>query len=139
MSTLDTPEPLPKIEEKPPQTELPDTVFNFKNGELGKVKRIVQRQQLKTRIKFLQQVIRTHQPLVQAMKVTQKAYQEGVQFGFQKAVTEIQQAEKEAKAQEANSTKQEPGQEVPVSTETQSKKYEGLPSASPELTTLLNP
>ncbi len=64
-------------------------------GELKRLTRLVQRRHLKDQIKLLKQIITTHEPLVKAMEVTRKAYQEGVQAGFQKAVTEIEAAEQE--------------------------------------------
>jgi uncharacterized protein Yka (UPF0111/DUF47 family) len=72
-------------------------------GELKKLTRLVQRRDLKTQIKLLKQIISTHEPLVKAMEVTKKAYQEGIQAGFQKAVKELEQAE-QVKKQEQDLT-----------------------------------
>jgi hypothetical protein len=66
-------------------------------GELGKLKRIVQRRDLKTQVKMYKQILTTHEPLVKAMEVTKRAFQEGMQAGFQKAIQELEQAEREKK------------------------------------------
>lgn len=63
-------------------------------GKLGNVHRIVARHQLKDRIKILENIIRQHQPLVKAMQVTQKVYQEGVMEG----IRQVAQAEREKEA-----------------------------------------
>ena len=124
----------------PPQTEVDPSIFNFHNGDLGKLKRIVARHKLKDRIKLLETVIRTHQPLVNAMKVTQKAYQEGVQVGFRKAVDEIAKAdaEKAAQTQAPETSSLVPEVQPVTQSEATVPTSEGgtvepLPSASPEL------
>jgi hypothetical protein len=72
----------------PPLLVEPGTVH------LGSITRLVARHQLKDRIKILQDVIKTHQPLVNAMKVTQKAYQDGVMEGIRQAAAEREKEEK---------------------------------------------
>lgn len=71
-------------------------------NNVGKVHRLVARHQLKDRVQILESIIRTHQPLVNAMKVTQKAYQDGVMEGIrQVAAAEREKEEKQAREAEA--------------------------------------
>lgn len=66
----------------PPQK---DREFNFSSGNLGRVKRIVARRQLKDRVAFYEQVLKVHQPLIKAMQMTQQAFQNGIQEGIRLA------------------------------------------------------
>jgi hypothetical protein len=76
--------------------------------------RLVARHQLKDRIKFLENIIKNHAPLVQAMQVTQKAYQEGIREGIrQVAVAEQERLQKEKESQPVVS----PEQSIPETTE----------------------
>jgi len=75
--------------------------FDFTKGNLGKVKRLVQRNSLKDRVKLLELIIRSHQPLIKAMQITQKAFQAGVQEGIrQVALAEAEKAEKQGQQEQ---------------------------------------
>ena len=57
-----------------------------KNVEtIGSLKRIIARKQLKDRVKFLETMISLHQPLVTAMSITKKAFQDGGAEGLRQA------------------------------------------------------
>ena len=73
--------------------------FNFMNGNLGRMHRLVARRQLKDRVKFLETLIKLHQPLVESMKVTQKAFQQGVMEGIRQ-VAEAESKKEEAQTQQ---------------------------------------
>jgi flagellar biosynthesis/type III secretory pathway protein FliH len=61
-------------------------------GNIGKVGRIVNRQAMKAELARLKLIIKTHQPLIESMKVTQKAFDQGVLAGEKKGFEEgIQQ------------------------------------------------
>lgn len=86
-------------EPSPPKAEpKSDLEFNFAYGNLGRVKRIVARRKLKDRIAFYELLLKTHQPLIKAMQVTQHAFQQGMQEG----IRQVAQAEAE-KAQATSS------------------------------------
>ena len=64
-------------------------------GELKKLQRMVQRRDLKTQIRLLKQIIATHEPLVKARLITQKAFTQGKLAGAQEMVAQIEAAERE--------------------------------------------
>jgi len=91
----------PEVPISPPRKEVTSEEFNFHSGNLGTLKRIVARHKLKDRIAFLETVIKVHQPLIQAMKLTQKAFQDGVMEGIrQVAAAEREKEQKAAKEAE---------------------------------------
>ncbi len=57
-------------------------------GSLKGVKRIVDRQGMKAELARLKLIIKTHQPLIAAMQITQKAYKEGEATGFEAGLKE---------------------------------------------------
>jgi len=106
------------INPTPPQVPF-EHDFDFVQGNLGKVHRIVARRKLKDRIKFLETIIKVHQPLTQALKVTNKAFQDGVMEGIRQ-VAAAEREREAAKKQEAtdlikNVTPENRHPEVPVS------------------------
>lgn len=70
-------------------------------GELGRLTRMVKRQELKSQIRLLKSIIATHQPLVKAMEITQKAFNEGKLAGAQEMSVQIEAAEQEKLLKEA--------------------------------------
>jgi hypothetical protein len=64
------------------EEQIASAVAEAVHGNLSKVHRIVARHALKDRIKILEGILRTHQPLIQAMRITKKAYQDGVMYGI---------------------------------------------------------
>lgn len=71
-------------------------------GELKRLTRLVQRRQLKEQVTLLKQIISTHEPLVKAREITQKAFEEGVRCGVMKAIKDHEDAESEARRRESN-------------------------------------
>ena len=70
-------------------------------SELAGLKRIAARHKLKDRIKFYEDLIKTHQPIMAAMRVTQQAFQQGIMEGIKQVAAA--EREREAKAAEASS------------------------------------
>lgn len=96
----------------PPEVEKPPVL-----GSLSKVHRIVSRHKIKDRVKFLESIIRTHQPLIQAMAVTQKAFQQGVMEGIRQVAAADRErealiGEREREQKAAEQSPAETGQEV---------------------------
>ena len=81
----------------PEATPLVDDEFNLTQGNLGRVHRLVARRKLKDRVKLLETIIKTHQPLMDAIKVTQKAFHEGVMEG----IRQVAAAEREKETKQA--------------------------------------
>ena len=70
-------------------------------GELKRLQRMVSRRDLKTQIKLLKQIISTHEPLLKAIAVTKKAYEDGKQAGAQEMLLKLETAEQERLLAEA--------------------------------------
>jgi len=74
-----------------------DGKVDLTQGNLGRVHRLVARRKLKDRVKLLETIIKTHQPLMDAIKVTQKAFHEGVMEG----IRQVAAAEREKETKQA--------------------------------------
>lgn len=94
------------IPDKPSVEEPPKQTF----GTLGNVHRLVARHAIKDRIALLESIIQTHQPLMQAMRITQNAFQQGVMEGIRQVAAAEREKEQKQTAQEL-----QPG-ETPVAT-----------------------
>ena len=110
--------------------------FNFSTCDIGSVRRVVARHALKDRVRFLEQILKIHAPLIQAMKVTTKAYQDGVMEGIrQVAATERERETNSATPVQAT----EATAEAPSPPTSDVAAYAELPDASASLKAVLNP